>query len=201
MTFDVARIVPSTRDMLAALAMRRSSLSMLPHVEERVQVGRLDELGVRGLACDSADDKLQSIATASRDLPSLLLAPCSNATDCQRARFFGADGVCLAAGDEAEWQALSQAARSMRMMPLARVINAETAAAAVQWGARALFVAANAVAELAGVIDKPTIVVADARQLDVDALRSMNGKIDAAIVTSQVFTAPAFEALLDELDG
>ena len=88
--FDVSRIVPSTRDLLAAIHTRRKGLALVPHIdgddEEAVaaEVARLDGLDVRAFALSQAGVLARAAATSTNSTPSLCLAEATSAEDCQR---------------------------------------------------------------------------------------------------------------------
>jgi indole-3-glycerol phosphate synthase len=153
---------------------------------------------------ERSDEALLVAARTARALPALCLAPIAEVEGCQRARFFGADGVCLVASDESGWLQLSKAAQSMRLMVLAYVRDAEAAAAAVGWGARAVAVAADEVdvaLAVAGQLPAPTILVAHVRDCDEAGLCRLRGRVDAAVVPPAIHQKDAFEQLLDDLDS
>ena len=205
--FDVSRIVPSTRDLLGAIHTRRKGLALVPHVEgddeEAVahEVARLDGLDVRAFALSDAGPLARAAATSTDATPSLCLAEATSAEDCQRARFYGADGVGVRFGEEPP---LEKMAQSMRMMALGHATSIDDARAAVDAGARAvLFVGsvddALAVGETIG---PPVLVVAHVVPgVDRDSLRKLDGIVDAAVVPATLHRADDFEALLEELDS
>lgn len=204
--FDVSRIVPSTRDLLAAIHTRRKGLALVPHIdgddEEAVaaEVARLDGLDVRAFALSQAGVLARAAATSTNSTPSLCLAEATSAEDCQRARFYGADGVAVRYGVEPP---LEKMAQSMRMMALGFARTPDEARSAVEAGARALLFAGTLDDALAvgAAIGTPTLVVASVLDLDPDDLRKLSGIVDAAVIPSTVHRANTFEALLDELDS
>jgi len=203
---DVGRIVPSNRDLFGALATRRKTLSLIPRIEPNEatsevarEVARVAALDVRAYAMPTADAQLQIAATSSKSTPALCLQPATTLGDCQRARFFGADGVVIAASDATGWETLSKAAQSMHMVALARATDLASAEQSVAWGARALLIEGQSeFAAIAASLPK-TILVAHASS--VEALRSYVGVVDAAVLSEAIHASADFEALLDELDG
>jgi hypothetical protein len=199
---DVGRIVPSTRDLFGALATRRKTLSLIPRIEHdevASEVARVAAVDVRAYAMPAADAQLQIAATSTKSTPALCLQPATTLEDCQRARFFGADGVVIAASDAASWEALSKAAQSMHMVALARATDLASAEQSVAWGARAVLIDGQTdLAAIAASLPK-TILVAHASS--VEALRSYVGVVDAAVLSEAIHASADFEALLDELDG
>ncbi len=195
--FDLSRIVPSTRDLFGALATRRRGLALVTECDGADAAGRLDALEVRALAHPSGGPAMRQAATATLALPMLLLAPLDDALACQRARFFGADGVCL------RDVGLAKTAQSMRMMALGWAADAGAAAAAVAAGARAVLVhAAFAEVERAAAqLPAPTLLVAQLTDPSADRLRALAGRVDAAVVPRDIHASKGFAALLDELDS
>ncbi len=196
-SFDPARIVPSTRDLHAALGTRRRSLALVPLVTDASELARLEDL-VASFAVAAAGPLATAVATATRDVPLLCLAPCRTPLDCQRARYFGADGVCLAPASAAEWTALAQAARSMRMMPLCLASDPDSAAFAEQLGARALLIRGDAdgiaVSERIG---KQLVLAIDwsARAVAAADLAQLVSRADAVIVPQSFHSAENFAEL------
>lgn len=206
--FDVARIVPSVRDLPASLAMRRRALVLVPLLDEQDPASALVDLerlrdSVRAVAISTPSPASERLARASGDLPLLALAPCRAALDCQRARFHGADGVCLDAG--ADWPSLALAARSMRMMPLVRAADAASPVVLAEQGAPAIVVAGSldAIATEVASIDRRVVLVADVsdRAVGKEELRALLGVVDAAIVAPALHRLPAFLDWIEELDG
>ncbi len=214
---DVAQIVPSTRDLLQVLATRRRNLALVGELgAERTaeEAARLHEANVSAFAFAAADAAMTSGARATKTVPSLSLAPVATREDCQRARLFGADGVCIdVALPPAEWDALAKVARGMRMLPLGLVRTDADIDLAAKAGPRALVLRAEtaaAVLALALKIPRTVTLVADiateengvrvASAADPVALRSLVGKVDSAVVPGAVHAAPGFEDLVAELD-
>ena len=201
--FDVGRIVPATRDLFGAIAMRRRGLALLPTVtgpEDRVaaEVARLDGIDVRGLTCSDVGPIMQRAAQSSASLPMLSLTTITSVEAAQRARFHGADGVCVPAAS----LELAKGAQSMRMLTLAAVASVAEAVALRDQGERAFFTEGDrdAVAAIAKVLPAPALLVAAVSDLDVTAIRGLVGVVDALAVPSSVHAADGFEDLLDEVD-
>lgn len=204
--FDVARIVPSTRDLLGAIHTRRKGLALVPQVEggdeDAVarEVARLDGMDVRAFALAEPGALARAAATSTSSTPSLCLAEATSAEDCQRARFFGADGVGVRFGGEPP---LEKMAQSMRMMALGYATTRDEARAAVDAGARAVLLSASLDDALAvgEAIASPVLLVAHVADLEPEGLRALSGAVDAAVVPSTLHRGADFEALLDELDS
>lgn len=203
--FDVGRIVPSTRDLVAGLAMRRRSLSLVPWLDAAdptapTDAERLAE-HVRAFATDADGAMLRALARAAGDVPLLSTRPCHTALEIQRARYFGADGVVLA--DEApRLDELLHLARSMHLTPLVPRTRETAERAAV--GARAWLVdlEGDALVDLAAMDPRAVLVVFRARSaLEAEAARALLGVVDALIVPPSLHRAAGFDALVDELDG
>jgi indole-3-glycerol phosphate synthase len=202
--FDVARIVPSTRDLFGALAMRRRGLALVPVVggdpeAAALEAARLEELEVRALAVPEPE----SAVVRATSLPVLCAAPRSTVEECQRARYHGADGVVLACGDESTWRNLAASAQSMRMMAMAWVESGDAARALVSWGARAVVLRAPTVAAarlVAQEVPASTVLVAEVAGLDEAGIAELEGAVDAALVERAVFTQPGFAGLVQRFD-
>ena len=139
---DVAQIVPSTRDLLQVLATRRKSLALVGELGEgraAEEAARLHEVNVSAFAFAAPSSAMTDGARATKTVPSLSLAPVATREDIQRARFFGADGVCIdVALPPTEWDALAKIARGMRMLPLGLVRTTADVELAAKAGPRAL---------------------------------------------------------------
>jgi hypothetical protein len=147
---------------------------------------------------------LRTAARSTLETPSLCLAALKSAVDCQRARFYGADGVCIEAEDESSWTELSKTARSMRMMPLCIASGGDALARVEGWGARAVLLHASDVddaLESAKGASRTTVLVALIAGADGEALRALRGQLDAAVVPPAVHRAEGFASLLAELDS
>ncbi len=199
--FEISRIVPSTRDFAGAVRTGGRGLALVPVLTGVAgEVERLDGLDVRALATREAGEACMRAARATAATPLALLAPARSVEACQRARFFGADAVALAA---AELPSLEKTVRSMRMMPLAVIDDEAALAVAVASGARLLLLRGELelVCALAARRDKTTLTVAEVPGADATALAALVGVVDAALVPATVHESDSFEALLDELDG
>lgn len=214
---DVAQIVPSTRDLLQVLATRRKNLALVGEIgPERAadEAARLHDVNVSAFAFAAPSSAMTDGARATKTVPSLCLAPVATREDIQRARFFGADGVCIdVALPPAEWDALAKIARGMRMLPLGLVRTAADVDLAAKAGPRALVLRAEtaaAVLALALQIPRSVTLVADvateeggarvASAADAAALRALAGKVDSTVVPATVHAAAGFEDLVAEVD-
>ena len=214
---DVAQIVPSTRDLLQVLATRRKSLALVGELGEgraAEEAARLHEVNVSAFAFAAPSSAMTDGARATKTVPSLSLAPVATREDIQRARFFGADGVCIdVALPPTEWDALAKIARGMRMLPLGLVRTTADVELAAKAGPRALVLRAEtaaAVLALALQIPRSVTLVADvateengarvASAADAAALRALAGKVDSAVAPPSVHAAAGFEDLVAEVD-
>lgn len=211
--FSVSRIVPSTRDLFDALSTRRKSLALIPRIdgntseEIRRHALRLDSIDVRAFARSAADAATQELARSTNSIPTLCTSEVTNAEDCQRARFFGADGIVIRADGNASWQTLSKTAQSMRMMAVGVVSSDETAALLLDSGARAILLRASSSAELLRLAEAAkgaALLLADLMPDglgDEEDLHALLGKVDAALVPETLHAGSRFEDLQDKLDG
>ncbi|MEZ4295301.1 MAG: hypothetical protein R3B70_10030 [Polyangiaceae bacterium] len=214
---DVRQIVPSTRDLLQVLSTRRRNLALVGELSaERPtdEASRLDEANISAFAFNEAGPPMTDAARATKTVPSLCLGAVATREDCQRARFFGADGVCIdVALPPAEWDGLAKVARGMRMMPLGLVRSEADMELAQKAGARAVVVRAGTVDELLAIAQKAPrglILVADVAaqegaarvvgSADAAAIRALSGKVDSAIVPAPVHAGPEFAELVEEVD-
>lgn len=214
---DVRQIVPSTRDLLQVLSTRRRNLALVAEIgAERAaeEAARLHEVNVSAFAFASADGAMTDGARATKTVPSLSLAIVASREDCQRARYFGADGVCIdVALPVAEWDNLAKIARGMRMLPLGLVKAESDAEAAVKVGAKAVVArvpTAESVLAIALKLPRSVTIVADlaaqeeggrsASSATADALRKLAGKVDSAVVPASIHTASDFADLVAEVD-
>ena len=208
--FDVARIVPSMRDLPAGLSMRRRSLALIAALggddgdASLGDVARLEET-VRGYSTAATGPELRLLARATKDLPVLATAPCRSALDCQRNRYFGADGVCIDPSQGTHWEELLGVARSMRMMPLVLVPSVAEAAGLAASEARAFVLHGGIEHVLAAstLFQKAAVLVVDWSTATPDAadLRALSGHVDAVLVSAACHRDEAFEALVAELDA
>jgi len=215
--FDVRQIVPSTRDLLQVLSTRRQNLALVGEIgPERAagEAARLHDANISALALAAPGEAMTDGARATKTVPSLSLAPVTTREDCQRARFFGADGVCIdVALPPAEWDALAKVARGMRMLPLALVRSESDVELAMKAGARAAVLRAETVAAvlaLALKMPRGITLVADvaaqqegarlASAADSEAVRALAGKVDSAVIGSAVHGSAGFAELAAEVD-
>jgi hypothetical protein len=211
-TFDVGRIVPSMRDLVAGLAMRRRSLSLVPLLgaaDAAADASRLDGVvrafATRASAAMGGDPAtLRATALAVGDAPLLALASHRTAEAIQRARFFGADGVAIAL-DATDPLELARVARSMHMMPLFVADDATTPEqlASTEAPAWILRGSLERVLRLAEAAPTKSVLVVDGGDLALDepTLRGWLGRVDAVVVASDTHRAPWFAALAEALDG
>jgi hypothetical protein len=201
---DTGSIVPSTRDLFQAISTRRKSLALIAELDgERAaeDATRLDDLGVAAFAMSEPGPAMALAARATKTVPMLLLQPVAGTQACQIARYFGADGVAIDAGD-VEIKSTADTARSMRMQAFPLAINVEAAAKVIaEVRARVLIVKAPSASEIvafARATPGVTIIAAPA-VADASALRELVGHVDAALVPSSVHAAPGFAELAQEL--
>ena len=211
--FSISRIVPSTRALFDALSTRRKSLALIPRIESntsdevRRHARRLDNIDVRAFARSGADTATQDLARSTSSIPTLCTNEATSAEDCQRARFFGADGIVIRTESSSDWQALSKTAQSMRMMAVGVVSSDETAALLLDRGARAILLRASSSAELLHLADATKGAALLIAHLvpdglgDEEDLRALLGKVDAALVPETLHAGSGFEDLQDKLDG
>jgi hypothetical protein len=206
---DVGSIVPSTRDLLQVLSTRRRSLALLALIgadRPAEEAGRLADLNVSAFATQAPGPALALAARATKTVPSLCLGAAADRDALLAARQFGADGVCIDARLPLDtWDKLAKIARTMRMVPLALAVDAQSLRAAIDAGARAALVSASVaeIVELAGIAPRTlTLVahVAQAEHADAAALRSLAGKVDAAIAPPSVHQSPSFAQLVADVD-
>lgn len=214
--FDVREIVPSTRDLLQVLSTRRRNLALVGELlsPQAADALRLHDANVSAFAFSETGHGMKRAAEATKTVPSLSLGAVASREDCQVARFYGADGVCIQTGLSAtDWDALAKVARGMRMLPLALARTEADLEAAMKAGARAIVIAAPTAAEvlaLAQKAPKSTTLVADlayyegllrARSVaDADGLRALVGKVDSAVVPPSVHSEAGFADLVQEVD-
>lgn len=214
---DVSQIVPSTRDLLQVTTTRRRNLALIGEIGAEgaaQEAARLDELNVSAFGFAAATSAMTDGARATKTVPSLCLAAVASREDCQRARFHGADGVCIDVRlPPDQWDALAKIARGMRMLPLALVRGVEEVDLAGKAGARALLLRAGSAQEVIAMAQKAArgvTLVADVASSDGDArgastadaaaLRSLLGKVDSAVVPPAVHADAGFTDLVAELD-
>ena len=204
---DVGSIVPSTRDLLQVIATRRKGMALLALLGDRdpaENAARLHDLNISAFAFTEPGPAMQLAARATKTVPSLCLAPAGDRDALLRARYFGADGICVDATLPLDaWDKLAKGARMTRMLPLALASDAAGVEAAVKAGARALLVRASSADEviaLAAVVPKTMTVVGEVVSASAAALRSLHGHVDAALVPASVHTEAGFAELVVDLD-
>lgn len=203
--FDIARIVPSMRDLHAALMTQKKSLGLVPLIDGDASISdaaALDALDVRAFSMSTPGVSMQQVARSTTAMPMLLLEPCSSPTDCQRARYFGSDAVCIDASTEATWRQLAGSCRSMRMMPIALVSCVEQLSAALAWGARGVFLQATTDDVLRMAAGAKRVWLATRlQQADSAVLKDLKGQVDAVVVAYQATMASQLEEWLDAFDS
>jgi hypothetical protein len=203
---DTGAIVPSTRDLFQAISTRRKALALIARLDPSRaapanDAARLDEIGVSAFAFDVPGPEMALAARATRSVPMLLMQPVTGTEECQIARYYGADGVAVGAGD-VEIKSLADTARSMRMQAFPLALDAESAARVVaEIKARVLILRARSAAEIVAFASATpgVTIVADLQDADPAALRELRGHVDAAIVPPSVHAAPGFAELAAEL--
>jgi hypothetical protein len=203
--FDVATLVPSSRDFLQAVRTGRKGLALIPCIaaeEAAREALRMAESGVTALAMREASPAMAEAAKATR-LPILSLQLVTTREDALAARAFGADAVLLdPAPSDADRDATASHARSTRMvaLPLART-RTEVEHAASQ-GSKALVVQAadaKGLVELASFAGR-LLVIAWPTGAFADDLQTLRGVVDAVIVEVDVYGATGFERLVSEVN-
>lgn len=215
--FDVSEIVPSTRDLLQVLSTRRRNLALAAEIgsgDPGSEAARLADANVSAFALAEAGPAMVAAARATKTVPSFCLAAVATREDCQKARFYGADGVCIDASLPAtEWDNLAKIARGMRMLPLALARTEAEVELAGKAGARAVVLRASTAAEVLALAQKAArgvTLVADIApsegatraigSADAAALRELMGKVDSAVVPTAVCSSESFGDLVAELD-
>ncbi|NUQ75997.1 MAG: hypothetical protein HUU21_20855 [Polyangiaceae bacterium] len=201
---DTGSIVPSTRDLFQAVSTRRKSLALIAELDgERPaeDAARLDAVGVAAFAMREPGPAMALAARATKSVPMLLLEPVTSVQACQIARYYGADGVAIDAGD-VEIKSLADTARSMRMQAFPLANDAGAAAKVVtEIRARALILRAGSAAEIVAFARATpgVTILAAPTPCDAEALRELVGHVDAALVPSSVHAASGFAELAGEL--
>ena len=204
---DAGSIVPSTRDLFQAISTRRKSLALIAELDPAKasapadQAKRLDELDIAAFAMARPGPEMALATRATRSVPMLLLEPVTGTDECRIARYYGADGVAVGAGD-VELKSIADTARSMRMQafPLAGdVAAAEKVVKEIH--ARALILKAPSASEIAAfaAATRGVTIIAAPAVVDADALRELLGHADAVLIPSSVYAAPGFAELAREL--
>jgi hypothetical protein len=204
---DVGSIVPSTRDLLQVLSTRRRSLALVGLLggdRPSEEAARLADLNVSAFAALAAGPALALAARATKTVPSLCLGAAGDRDALLAARQHGADGVCLDARLPLDtWDKLAKIARTMRMVPLALAVDGASLSAAIEAGARAVVLAARSAEEVVGLAaqaPRSLTLVGHVDGADAAALRSLAGKVDAAIAPPAVHAEPGFGQLVADLD-
>jgi indole-3-glycerol phosphate synthase len=203
-TFDVASLVPSSRDFLQAVRTARKGLALIPNLgaeNAAREALRMAEADVTALAMP-ATEAMAEAAAATR-LPMLSLGLVSSPADAMTARALGADCVLIDPGASPEARELTtKSARSTRMvaLPLARTrLEVEREAAG---GAKALVVQAadlKALRELAEAAGRLLVIAWPGRPLE-DDVGLLRGVVDAVVVGVDVYGVTGFERLVSELN-
>lgn len=205
MDFEPNLIVPSTRDLLQVIATRKRSLSVVALIDgddPAAEAKRLTELDVSAFAVFDAGPAAAAIAQATKTVPTLSLHAVTERQEALRARFFGCDGACVDVGQAAVWDEVASLVRMTRMLPVARAMSKEAAAAASAFGARAVLIEGDLalVLEAAKLLPKNVAVIAAPTAVDAETLRALVGVVDAALVLPSVHQAKGFSDLVHELD-
>jgi DNA-binding NarL/FixJ family response regulator len=207
--FDIRAIVPSSRDLLQVLATRRKSLALVALLGPEAageEAARVYELNISAFAFLEPGEAMRLAAQATKTVPMLCLAPAAEKDAFLAARFHGADGVSVPIEGGTpldEWDRLAKTARTMRMLPLALATDAAAVEAAIKAGARALLLrgaTAAAVLDLAAPAPKTMTLVGHALDADMAALRTLAGKVDAAVVGPAVHRDRGFAAFVSDVD-
>lgn len=210
---DLDLIAPSSRDLLRAVSTRRRSVALVAAVPEHDdaaqgetaasdEVARLEDLGVSALGFTEVSAAMRAGALAVRTAPILGLHAVEDREALRRARYCGADGVCIPPTGDA-WDVVAPQARMLRMSPIALVTSEPEARRAAELGARAALVRGGGVPEVLQLVrelPRRMVVVAEVAGADVGTLRSLRGEVDAAIVPRALHAGPNFEDVVAEVD-
>ncbi len=208
--FNVGRIVPSTRDLLAGLGMRRRSLALVPFIESSAGDGGLGDIErlrdtVRAFASDASGAVLRGIALATSDVPVLLTTACRTAEDCQRGRYDGADGVCIDPTSSANFPELLRVAHSMRMLPIVLATGATPFPPSTEREARAFVIDGSLEQVLfnAASFPRQAVLIVDWTEyaFSPDELQRLSGHVDSVLVGPLCYRADGFQKLLEALDA
>jgi indole-3-glycerol phosphate synthase len=202
--FDIAALVPSSRDFLQAVRTARKGLAVVPwlDVEDAGREGlRMAEFDVAALALGQAGPAMAEAARATR-LPVLSLGLVSSSEGALRARAFGADAVLIDPEiEEPARQAAAASARSTRMVALSVVRTRGEVEREAAHGAKAMVIEApdvRVLGELAEAAGRLLVVALPSRPLEED-VRYLRGRVDAVVVGVEVYGATGFERLVSEL--
>lgn len=202
--FDVASLVPSSRDFLQAVRTGQKGLALVPWLDPENaarEALRMAEFDVAALALSEPAQAMAEAAGAMR-LPILSLELVASREGALAARAFGADAVLIdPEGDAPAREAAAASARSTRMVAIPMARTREQVEREVVRGAKALLIEAEdarAVAALATAAARLLVIGWPSRPLEED-VRYLRGRVDAAIVGIEVYGATGFERLVSEL--
>jgi indole-3-glycerol phosphate synthase len=202
--FDIASLVPSSRDFLQAVRTARKGLAVVPWLdaEDAAREGlRMAEFDVAALALGKAGPAMAEAAGATR-LPVISLELVSSSDSALRARAFGADAVLIdPETEEPARQAAVASARSTRMVALSVARTRREVEREAAHGAKAIVIEApdvKALGELAEAAGRLLVVALPSRPLEED-VRYLRGRVDAVVVGVEVYGATGFERLVSEL--
>jgi indole-3-glycerol phosphate synthase len=202
--FDIAALVPSSRDFLQAVRTARKGLAVVPWLDAEDagrEALRMAEFDVAALALGQAGPAMAEAARATR-LPMLSLGLVSSSDSALGARAFGADAVLIDPEiEEPARQAAAASARSTRMVALSMVRTRREVEREAAHGAKAIVIEApdvRALGELAEAAGRLLVVALPSRPLEED-VRYLRGRVDAVVVGVEVYGATGFERLVSEL--
>jgi indole-3-glycerol phosphate synthase len=203
--FDVAALVPSSRDFLQAVRTARKGLALVPCLpKEQVarEALRMAEADVAALAMSDVGPAMVEAAGATR-LPMLSLSQVSSADAALAARAHGADAVLIDpdAGD-AEREAATNAARSTHMAALPVARTRKDVEKEVARGGKVVVVEApdlKGLSDLASLAGRLIVIARSSGRLE-DDVRLLRGKVDAVVVGVEVYGETGFERLVSELN-
>jgi indole-3-glycerol phosphate synthase len=202
--FDIASLVPSSRDFLQAVRTARKGLAVVPWLdaEDAAREGlRMAEFDVAALALGEPGPAMEEAARATR-LPVLSLGLVSSNESALRARAFGADAVLIdPEAEEPARQAASASARSTRMVALSVARARPEVERQAAHGAKAIVIEAPDVRTL-GVLAEAAgrlLVIALPSRPQEEDVRYLRGRVDAVVVGVEVYGATGFERLVSEL--
>jgi len=203
--FDVAALVPSSRDFLLAVRTARKGLALvpcLPTEDVAREALRMAEADVTALAMSDVGPAMLEAASATR-LPMLSLSPVSSSQGALAARAYGADAILIDpdAGD-AEREAATNAARTTHMAPLPVARTRKEVEREVSGGGKAVVVEASdlkALEDLASAAGRLLVIARSSGHLE-DDVRLLRGKVDAVVVGVEVYGETGFERLVSEVN-
>jgi len=200
---DVASITPSTRDFLQAIASNRKRLVLVPLIDRVEDAVALAAAGVTAFAVAAPGSILRAVSASTGSAPILCLGLVTSRDDALVARASGADAVVIdAASDGSRWSSLAREASSARMASLALVVDDATSAVAASVAARGVYLKAHAAVDLSAMTARlgSARIVAHLPSADERLLRALRGRVDAAIVESDLYLSTSFDTLREELD-